>query len=172
MEYGETISRTGSMLVSADAGFVVKQDNVRWTPVGSVDGAVQYVVGSTGRVSILVDDREVFFFVVSFEKDFEYTGNTLNQVIGENVVDTVRGDSGYCQARFVGNAERLYLLVQPSSMDVSALMELDTSCNQDVEVSKSVFGGTRVRYDLRNIDTSTYLQFSVGNVLLGFVSPA
>lgn len=159
------------MLVTADADFVVKQDGNMWSPIGDVGGAAQYIINSNGRLSVLVDGKEVFFFIVSFVSDFEFINNNMYQ-IGDGTINVrVSGGSNYCQSVFDGRTTEVDFYVQPSSMAVSDLMNLDTFCNQEVSVSKSVYEDVWVRYRLSNLDISSYLQFSVGNVLLGFVCP-
>ena len=170
VEYGETISRTGSMVVRSDAPVSVSQDGVDWVPVGLVDGAPQFVLGSAGRMSISVNNREIFFFNVEFQPDFIFSENNLRQLEGSNVLEIIYGRSSYCQSRFLENADNMSFAIRPRSITPAELIALDTHCNQDAVLSSNI-SSDLVVYRFSNFDSSTYFQFSVGNVLLGFLAP-
>lgn len=171
VSYGETISRTGIMLVTADNEFVVKQDGIIWNPIGYVDGAPQYIVNSNGRISVNVDGKEVFYFDVSFVRDFIFYSNNLFQKEGATNIASAPGGTNYVQTRFLENADGIDIFVRPSSISPSDLLDMETFCNQEVTLSKRLHQTDYVAYELRGVVPSTYLQFSAGNVLLAFVRP-
>lgn len=172
ISYGETISRTGTMLVTADNEFTVEQDGRIWSPIGFVDGASQYIVNSNGRISVTVDGKEVFYFIVSFVPDFIFGTNNLFQKEGTTNIASAPGGTNYVQTRFLENANGIDIFVRPTSISPSDLLDVETFCNQEVTLSKRLHQTDFVAYELRGVDSSTYLQFSAGNVLLAFVRPA
>lgn len=171
MEYGETISRTGSMIVRSDAPISVSQDGVEWVPVGLVDGAPQYVLGSAGRVSVSVNGREVFFFTVVLSPDFTFNTNNMRQLMGSEILENTVGRSSYCQSRFLENADNVTFTLGSLSLSIPEVQALETACNQEDITVRSRVSGELLVYEIGNINTSTYFQFFVGNVLLGFIAP-
>lgn len=170
--YGETISRTGSMLVRADTQVTVTQNGVEWVPIGTVEGAQQFVIGSPGRISINANGKELFFFSVEFAPDFVFVSNNMRQYRGTERLESIAGGPNYCQSRFRVTADKLTFSVRPSSITSQQLLSVATSCNQEVSVSARLSGESSelVAYDIVNFDNSNYLQFFVGNVLLGFLA--
>lgn len=158
------------MVVRSDAPVSVSQDGVDWVPVGLVDGAPQFILDSAGRMSISVNGREIFFFNVEFQPDFSFSDNNLRQFEGSNLLDLITGRSSYCQGRFFETTDNMTFAVRPTSISPAELVTLETHCNQDVVLSSNI-SSDLVVYRISNFDTSSYFQFSVGNVLLGFLAP-
>lgn len=161
------------MLVRADTQVTVSQDGVEWVPIGTVEGAQQFVIGSPGRVSVNAYGKELFFFSVEFVPDFVFVSNNMRQLRGTERLESIAGGSNYCQSRFRVTADKVTFTVRPSSMTSAELLSVATSCNQEISVSAHLSGDSSelVAYDIVNFDTSNYFQFFVGNVLLGFLAP-
>lgn len=160
------------MLVRADTQITVSQNGVEWVPIGLYDGAQQFVIGSAGRIAISVNGKELFFFSVALEPDFVFVSNNMRQFRGSDRLESIAGGSNYCQSRFRVTADKLTFTVRPSSITSTQLLSVATHCNQEVTINSHLSGESSelVAYDITNFDTSGYLQFSVGNVLLGFLS--
>ena len=158
------------MIVRSDAPISVSQDSVEWIPVGLVDGAPQFVLGSAGRVSVSVNGREVFFFTVVLSPDFTFNTNNMRQLRGTEVLEVVNARSSYGQSRFLETVDNVTFTLGMLSLSPSEIQSLETSCNQEVTISSRIAGDLLV-FEVGNVDTSVYFQFFVGNVLLGFIAP-
>ena len=170
VEFGETISRTGSMIVRCDSDYILMQNGVVWTPIGKIDGADQYVLSSSGRVEISVSGRTVFMFTVSLESDFTiretYARFTTGEVVHES---TSRSSRKYLQADFP-NSERdgIFLYVYPTNMeDVRGLTATVNQGNIAYQEPQSSWVVIR----LKNLVPSQYCQIFLGNTLVAFITP-
>lgn len=159
------------MVVRSDTPVSVSQDGVDWVPVGFVDGAPQFVLGSAGRVSISVNGREVFFFTVVLTPNFTFNTNNMRQLRGSEVLENTVGRSSYCQSRFLESVDNVTFTLGNLSLSISEVQALETACNQEGVSVRTRVSGELLVYEIGNIDTSTYFQFFVGNVLLGFLAP-
>lgn len=168
MAYGETISRTGSMIVRCDADYILKQNEAIWAPVGRVDGADQYVLSSSGRVEIQIEGRVVFMFYVLLENDFSIRYAYARFYTGNEGYESTSYSYGYVQASFP-NEERngINLFVYPKVMGDAT--GLTASSNQGAVTSN--VEADWVSISIRNIDPTQYLQVFLGNVLVAFISP-
>lgn len=171
MEYGETISRTGIMLVQCDAGFNVFQDNVAWSPVGYESGAIEYIVSSNGRISIVVANREVFFFTVNFVADFvpNATSYGVFQNANSENIFVQRFGSRYFQAPFVEGTVRLAVYI--NGVNTEEVLALDRTASRGTVQAFDAQGG-KVLFTVSGIDSlNEPLWLKVGNVMVAFCEP-
>lgn len=166
--YGETISRTGSMIVRCDADYILKQDDAVWSPIGRIDGADQYVLSSSGHIDIQVDGRTVFMFDVSLEDDFSLRYTYARFLSGDVVHETTPYIYGYVQASFP-NDERDGIDVFVYPVDMGEVSGLVATSNQGTVSSRRE--SSWVSIYVRNIDPNQFLQVFLGNVLVAFISP-
>lgn len=172
MEYGETISRTGSMIVRSDAPVSVSQNGVDWVPIGLVDGAPQFILGSAGRMSISVNGREIFFFTVEINYSFTFSANNLRQYNGASEIAPVAvGGSKYWQTKLSADANRCVITIRPTSITPAELVAKTVTSNQEVNVSTRI-NNDLANFDITNFDASVFLQISIDGVFIGFASAA
>ena len=172
VEFGETISRTGVMLVRVDGDYDISQDGIEWSPIGSVDGADEYVAGSVGRISIKVSGREVFFFNVSFPIDFDIaTTIMVQQDSDNNVIERVANTGSYSQSQFLNDCVRLRAYAS-GNIPVDQIMSLGCTCNQEgVTITPNPIT-SHATWILTGFDKTQHLEVRAGNVLIAFVLPS
>lgn len=171
---GSSISATGNMLVSCNRPYVLKVDDVVWSPVEVLDGADRFILSSGGLVEIMVDGERIFFFRNSITPAFAFTTNELKLKAGgaqgESRGDYYAPHGTYNQQRF--SADDIdYAQVAVYPVGGSAVVDgLELVVNQ----GNAVVGTTSEdfkQFRITGLDPKQYLSVSLGNVLLAFVLP-
>ena len=170
--YGETISRTGEMVVRCDGSYILSQDGVGWSPVGSFEGADEYVIASAGRFSIKHDGREIFFFTVTYDADFRLSTNNLRQLDSNgNAIDYVRGINRYAQTTMQDELVKLTITIAASDMSSSDIIDLGYETNQPDANFVSRVSGDYAYYEVTSINKTMPFWLRVGNVMIAFCNP-
>lgn len=176
VEFGETISRTGVMNIRCDGSYVLSLDGTDWSPIGSLDGADEYIIASSGRFSVKHDGREIFFFVVSYDADFQLSTNNLRQFdSARQEIDIVRASTRYAQSTFKDETVKVSMTVAASNLSASDLIALNYETNQsDATITSSVVtqsSGEYVLYEVTGFDKTVPFWLKVGNIMIAFLNP-
>lgn len=167
---GSLISATGSMLVNCNVPYTLEVDGVLWSPIGKRDGADEYVVSSSGEFVILSEDGDrLFFFRNSIEQDFSIDTTRVNFILNDTNVGIRQSVGSYVQTSFV-NCDRASVQVKATDKTLEELRGLTPIVSQG-EVSEITVSGGYCIIRIGGISTSSYLQVSLGNVLIAFVTP-
>ena len=169
--FGETISRTGIMLVQCDNAFDLYQDGVKWYPVGMESGAFEYVLSSNGRVSIVSGGKEVFFFRSEFTPDFVAASNSyggFRNSEGQAIQVKTFGDR-YYQGSFVVGYSSFFAYLY--NVDVTQLQSLEKTTSRGNISIEAAAANTALVYitGFGNVDTPLWAK--IGNVMIAFFEP-
>lgn len=167
---GSLISATGSMLVNCNVPYTLEVDGVLWSPIGKRDGADEYVISSSGEFVILSDDGDrLFFFRNTIEQDFSIDTTRVNFILNDTNVGVRQSVGSYVQTSF-RNCDRVSVQVSATDKTLQEIRELIPSVSQGEITETSISGGYLI-IRIGGISTSSYLQVSLGNVLIAFVTP-
>lgn len=161
------------MLVTCNQPYVLKVDNVVWSPVEVLAGADRYILSSGGLVEIIVNGERIFFFRNSITPDFTYGTNELKFKAGGQQ-GTSRGEyfnrGTYHQRRFgYDDIDFVQVAVYPDGG--SAVLDgLELVVNQG-EAVVGTTSDTYKQFRITNVDPTQYLSVRLGNVLLDFILP-
>lgn len=159
------------MLVNCNKPYVLKVDDVEWSPIGTRDGKDEYVVASSGFFEIWVDGIRVFFFRNEISADFNYAENHLVFLQGSSIVKRVVSQHGsYVQSSW-SEPQGAFdnLIVRVFTQETETASALEVSCNNGDAVIASPETGS-VRIQITNFDVNEYLMLKLGNVLLCFIA--
>lgn len=158
------------MVVRCNKPYVLKMDDVVWSPIGTRDGGDEYVLSTGGMVTIFVDGTRVFFFRNEITPDFAFGSNEIKFKVGDTRVAEYSSSGTYNQRRFTrSDIDGLYIALYPTGGS-SVVDGLEVSASQGTVTE----GGSTTNYKVWNvtgIDASEHFVFKVGNVLLSFVLP-
>lgn len=151
--------------------YTLMVDGVTWSPIDTEENADVFLLTTSGRVTIFVDNKIAMSFKNSIELDFELEGRTSVTFMdsGGSVIDPRENAyDTYIQARGRSNARSLFIQLNG---DYSSIEDLEASCNQGTLAQPSITS-TYYRLTLNDYDPSVYAALYVGNVLVGFIEPA
>lgn len=160
------------MVVRCDGSYILSQDGVNWSPVGSFEGADEYVIASAGRFSIKNDGREIFFFTVTYDADFRLSTNNLRQLNSAGTaVEFVNAVNRYAQTTMKDELVKLSMTVAASNMSSSGIIDLGYDTNQPDANFVSRVSGDFAYYEVTSINKTMPFWFKVGNVMIAFCNP-
>lgn len=170
---GSSISATGNMLVSCNRPYVLKVNDVVWSPVEVLADADRYILTSGGLIEIMVDDERIFFFRNSVTPDFSFGRNEVRFKAG-GIDGTDRGNfinqGTYHQRRFpASDVDYVQVAVYPDE-GTASVSELNLVVNQG-DVVAGAQSDVYKQYRISNVDPTQYLSVHLGNVLLDFILP-
>lgn len=161
------------MLVTCNKPYVLKVDNVVWTPVEVLNGSDRYILSSGGLIEIMVDDERIFFFRNSVTPDFSLGRNEIKFQEGGaqgTVVGNYAVNNTYHQRRFPSSSvDYVQIAIYPSD-GIESIENLSLDTNQGV-ASVGTTGPDWKIFVITNIDPTQYLSIHLGNVLLDFILP-
>lgn len=173
---GSSISTTGSMLVYCNKPYVLKVDDVVWSPIGTRDGADEFVLSTGGLVTVYVDDERVFFFRNQIVQDFSVDRVATRFYNGSEIIGNVVTDNNvYAQRVIPTNADTIDIVLRGSvngnSLTGAQLREFGVTSSQG-EVNVTTASAEYLQFRIGNLDPSSYCLVRVGNVLVGFYLPS
>lgn len=174
---GATLSTTGEMQVTCNVPYVLTVNGVKWMPVASVGGVDTFLLSTSGVVRIFINGTRYFLFKNTITVDFQFDLLDVNEMTGDDVINTIRVRGGYYQGPIAESSNRVIMnlnrdLVSPS-MSRDDIVALGASCSQgDVTIYKSESQISVVQIEVNNFSTSEYNAVFVGNVLVAFFEPA
>lgn len=166
---GSSISTTGQMLVRCNKPYVLKVDDVVWSPISHQGDADVFVLTTSGLVEIVVDDERVFFFRNEITPIFRPRYVLARYYQGEEMLEETRLQSPYVQSQFPSSeVDQVVLRVQLRTGDSLTGLEVITNQGNGVITEGSSEWPT---VTISNVSSTEYLQVSVGGTLLAFILP-
>lgn len=157
------------MLVDCNKPYVLKVNDVEWSPIGIREGKDEYVISSSGFFEILVDDVRVFFFRNSITPDFEHGAIYLSFREGDTTIYQ-ESSSDYVQTGWSKPSQPFdSLIIRIQSVDSASASTLELSCNNGTAEIYQVQENL-MRISVEDFDTNEYLMLKLGNVLLAFIT--
>lgn len=156
------------MQVRADNDFELFVDGVKWSPISFEDGSVNFVVSTSGRFSFQSAGKEIFFFRNEVVSDF--TGNVVMTLYnGSEQVGFYPLAPIYRQFEIPAECNSITVGVLANGGS-SVIRDLPRTINQG-EIAIYGDTDTTITFSLRNFDSSSYIDFRIGNTLVCFGTP-
>ena len=142
-------------------------DGIAWTPVSHENGIYEYLLTTSGRITIFANDKMVFTFVNNIDLDFTLVNISSQQFVEEGGTrltnSTTRGS--YVQERLVAQTGYIFLGITPS--DVEAASDLEITSNQEISITRS-HDSSVVRLKVTQMSHDMPLAIFIGNVLVAY----
>lgn len=159
------------MLVKCSQPYVLKCDDVVWSPISQRDGDDVYLLNTSGFITIYVDNERIFHFWNNIVPNFHHTTNILRFLNGTEVVKLVQGQTSYIQTTPPNEEVTSITLsvVTVESVEDVRLLELVVN-NGNGSITQYSGETNTMRITITDYDKSNYLYVKLGNVLLTFVT--